>query len=214
MIKKGILILLSTYLFPHSTSAEIPIYNQLGVSYSNIKTASGEGDFYWDHKSFQLEYLHGLNRRFALGIYVGYGYYPEIIEEKRTSNYGYGEYSGHSSFENDSALNHEYFSYYTINNGSSLHYGINGVAHLLPILNLNSSFHDIYLNGRLGMISMFTTSKYKDTYIQSGHYLNYSLVGGYTLYAWQHIGFFVEYGYNISKYTKRTSARFGIRFDL
>lgn len=100
----------------------------------------------------------------------------------------------------------------TSKNALAPFYGINANFHLLPLLINKDNFRfDLYVAGKAGGYYLVGTSS--DRY--HGHEWQFFLGGGAAFYAWKHLGFFTEFGYEknntyINNKKNNSAFRFGL----
>jgi len=138
----------------------------------------------------QLDYNRLVNDFISVGGYFGAGIYDEWIVE-----------SG------DNWANYKY-----TRNRYSAHYGINSNLHVLPLIfKTNIPRFDFYISGDCGFISMFTSSD-KNITPEKGHYFDYTLAGGGSIFLSKKFGLLIETGYKEFKYHKGFFAKYGLTF--
>lgn len=94
----------------------------------------------------------------------------------------------------------------------SAHYGINSNMHILPLLfKTNIPRFDFYISADCGFISMFTSSN-TNISPEKGHYFDYTLVGGGSIFLSKKLGLLIETGYKYFKYHKGFFAKYGLTY--
>lgn len=189
------LFLICTSLFFISNKMQAQ-KNNINLSFSNTKLEGlwSEKGFYWfeDEKliNLQMEYDHHIFDYLGLGGYVGLGL---------CDDWQYEIDSVSASFE-------------SVGMASSLHYGLKSKLYLIPLIfRTNIPRFDLYITGRTGIISLF--SKQGNDHIpKKGHYFDYSIMGGGSLYLSKKLGLFAEAGYKNFEYRKGFNARYGLTY--
>lgn len=170
----------------------ISFKNKIELSFSNIQI---EDDYYWLQDNMVTLQL-GFNRNIAdyigIGCFGGIGMFEEWIGEKDS---------------NSISLTFSEYRY-------SAHYGLNSKLHILPLLlETDIPRFDLYISGNLGLISLFSTPDNNIT-PERGHYLDYSLMSGGSVYLSRKLGLFIEAGYRKFKYHKGFNAKYGLIFKF
>lgn len=173
------------YLFSNDT---VFYNNGITFSFSNTKIEERRYHLVENMVDLQLEYDYNLTDYFSVGGYGGFGMFEEWIIVIDSNSMG-------RSFER-----------YT----HSLHYGLNSKLHILPfILEKNIPRFDLFISGNLGLISLFSSPDENIT-PERGHYFDYSLMGGSSIYFSKKFGLFIEAGYRNFKYHTGFNARYGL----
>ena len=163
--------------------------NKIDFSLSSIKFEDGSiqpGPIMFS----QLNYNRKINDFISVGGYCGFGWYEEWIVKKDDNSVRY------------TATGWKY----------STNYGLNSKLHILPlILKTNIPRFDFYMSWDIGLISMFTTPD-DNISPERGHYFDYSLMGGASIFISKKIGLFIEAGFREFKYHQGFNARYGLTY--
>lgn len=186
--KKYIIIALMVSICFFSSIITKAQSNNINLSFSNLTI---EGDYFWlENKlpNLQLDYNRNVLNYLSIGGYIGAGLYEEWLFEKDSTS-----------------MSLEYINY-----THSLHYGLNANFHILPfILEKKLSRFDLYVSGKMGIISLFSTES--DNIVpKKGHYFDYSIMGGTSFYLSKKFGLFLEAGYKNFEYHKGFNTKYGL----
>jgi len=181
-----ILICKSLSLFSNDT---ITYINKIDFSFSNIQFEDGFAELN-DIWVLQLDYNRNINNYISVGGFGGLGMYDEWIVERDDNSVSY------------TFTKYRYCSLL----------GLNSKLHLLPIVfKTNIPRFDLYISGNVGLISLFTSSDNNIT-PKRGHYFDYSLMGGGSIFLFKKLGLFLEAGYREFKYHKGFNAKYGLTY--
>lgn len=143
-----------------------------------------------DIRILQLTYNRLVYKFLGVGGYFGTGMYDEWVI-KNDYNSTYYEYTRHKY---------------------SAHYGINAKIHLLHLIfKTNISRFDLYASSNIGLTSTFTSSGNNIRPLK-GHYFDYSLFGGASLFITKKVGLLVEAGYKEFRYNKGYFTKYGLTY--
>ena len=176
----------SMSLFSNDT---ISYNNKIDFSFSNIQF---EDDYVQlnDIWVLQLDYNRHVNDYISVGGFGGLGMYDEWIFERDGGGVSY------------TFTKYRYCSLF----------GFNSKLHLLPvILKTNLPRFDLYISGNGGLISLFTSSD-NNISPKRGHYFDYSIMGGGSIFLFEKLGLFIEAGYREFKYHKGYNAKYGLTY--
>ena len=180
-----LLICINLSLFSNDT---IAYKNKIDFTFSNVQFE----DIIQlnDILILQFDYNRLVNDFIGIGGYFGAGMYDEWNVE-----------SG------DNWTSYEFTKY-----RYSAHYGLNSNLHILPLIfKTNIPRFDLYISADCGFISMFTSSD-SNIIPEKGHYFDYSMVVGGSIYLSQKLGLLIETGYKRFKYHKGFFAKYGLTY--
>lgn len=161
--------------------------NNTGISFSPIQFEDGSVPLN-DIWNLQLEYNRNVTNHLSIGGYVGVGMFDEWIVE-----------------EDESGVSYTFTRY-----RYSAHYGLNSKLHLIPLLSVtNKTRFNLYVSGSLGVISMHTSPN-ENILPERGHYFDYSVLGGGSVFLTNKLGLFIEAGYRKFRYHNGFNAKYGL----
>ncbi len=167
-------------------SDSIAYKNNTSVSFSPIQF---EDDWLVlnDIWNLQLEYNRYITNFLSIGGYVGVGMFDEwIVDEENGRSYTFTRYR------------------------YSAHYGLNSKLHIIPLFSVTyKPRFDLYVSGSLGGISMFTSPD-DNILPERGHYFDYSVMGGGSVFLTNKLGLFIEAGYRKFRYHNGFNAKYGL----
>lgn len=160
--------------------------NYTSISFSSIQFEDGIYRLN-DIWNLQLEYNRNITNYLSIGGYVGLGMFDEWIVEK------------------DNGVSYTFTRY-----RYSAHYGLNSKLQIIPLLSVtNTPRFDLYISGSLGVISMFTSPD-DNISPERGHYFDYSVMGGGSVFLTDKLGLFIEAGYRKFRYHNGFNAKYGL----
>lgn len=161
--------------------------NYTGISFSPIQFEDGLVTLN-DIWNLQLEYNRNIINFLSIGGYAGVGMFDEwIVEEDEGGvSYTFGRYR------------------------YSAHYGLNSKFQILPLLLVTTiPRFNLYVSGSLGVISIYTSPN-ENILPERGHYFDYSVMGGGSVFITNKLGLFIEAGYRKFRYHNGFNAKYGL----
>ena len=190
ILKVSVIIVLFCNCSQSFSNDTITQKNTIALSFSNTTIEDSYWRFQDNMIDLQFEYNHYIINFLQVGGYGGVDLHEEW------------------SVERDSNSISQTFERYTY----SLHYGLIGKLHILPLIfQKDIKWFDLYVSGKFGFVSLLT-SKDENIIPERGHYFDYSLMGGSSIYLSKKFGLFIEAGYRNFKYYRGFNSRYGAVF--
>lgn len=193
LTKLVIYFVFQSFAFTMLAGDTIPLKRNLSIDFSKTDLTDYNGwptIYYNDFFKMNIEYTHTITPVFDVGGYVSFGEYYSWFKGWELSN---------------------------LSPTLTAYYGVTAKIHLLPLVNVNRSRFDFYVQPRIGAVTFVCSdvkSKIEDALPMPGTCFEFSMKGGLAYYVTKRFGFFVEEEYSFFKYHNGFNTNFGCVFKF